>query len=154
MILKGPGAQYRRGHSFGCVHKRADVSSWMRSRNHMLELSLTGFDPEQTYGCSCGNRVEALCWRSHPVHLQSVFFKSRHLQWAFSRRSWAAFLCLYFGLQALLFVKRTLSSSSLVGTAEMVPKGNAVAELARKVEITIDRAIYEAARIVIWFVVC
>jgi len=36
----------------------------------------------------------------------------------------------------------------------MVAKGNAVAELARKVEITIDRTIYEAARIVMWFVVC
>jgi hypothetical protein len=48
MISKGPGAQYRRGHSFGCVHKRADVSSWMRSRNHMLDLSLTGFDPTRT----------------------------------------------------------------------------------------------------------
>jgi hypothetical protein len=75
-------------------------------------------------------------------------------QWAFSRRSCAAFLCLYFSLQALLFVKRTLSSSSLVGTAGMVPKGNAVAELARKVEIMINRTIYEAVRIVIWFVVC
>jgi len=45
MISKGPGAQYRRGHSFWRIHKSADVGSWMRSRNHMLDPSLTGFDP-------------------------------------------------------------------------------------------------------------
>jgi len=44
MILKGPGAQYRRGHSFGCVHKRADVSSWMRRRTHMLDPRLAVID--------------------------------------------------------------------------------------------------------------
>jgi hypothetical protein len=48
MISKGPGVQYRRGHSFGRIHKSADVGSWMRSRNHMLDLSLTGFDPSAT----------------------------------------------------------------------------------------------------------
>src|SRR3981189_782267 len=55
------------------------------------------------------------------------------------------FLCLYFSLQALLFVMRTLSISSLIGAAGFVTKGNAVAELTRKViaeKITIDRIIY------------
>src|SRR6516165_2382358 len=49
MISNGPGAQYRRGLSVGPIHECADVSSWMRSRNHMLDLSLTGFDPERPY---------------------------------------------------------------------------------------------------------
>ena len=48
MILRGPDVQHRRGHSFGRIHKSADVGSWMRSRNHMLDLSLTGFDPKET----------------------------------------------------------------------------------------------------------
>src|SRR3981189_1932071 len=55
------------------------------------------------------------------------------------------FLCLYFSLQALLFVMRTLSISSLIGAAGFVTKGNAVAELTRKViaeKITGDRVIY------------
>jgi hypothetical protein len=72
------------------------------------------------------------------------FSEPRHLQWTFSRRSCAAFLCLYFGLQALLFVKRTSSSSWLVGAAGLVPKGNAVAELTRRVtaeKITLERSI-------------
>jgi hypothetical protein len=79
------------------------------------------------------------------IGLANRLSRSRHLQWAFSRRSCAAFLCLYFSLQALLFVKRTLSSSSLIGAAGFVTKGNAVAELTRKViaeKITIDRIIY------------
>lgn len=69
----------------------------------------------------------------------------RHLQWAFSRRSCAVFLCLYFNLQALLFVKWTLSISPLVEAAGLVPEGNAVAGLTRKViadRITIKRTIY------------
>jgi hypothetical protein len=48
MISNGPGAQYRPGHSFGRFDKRADVSSRMRSRNHMLDLSLAGFDLKAT----------------------------------------------------------------------------------------------------------
>jgi hypothetical protein len=80
-------------------------------------------------------------------HLFSIASQSepRHLQWAFSRISCAAFLCLYFGLQALLFVKRTSSSSSLIGAAGPVPERNAAAGLTRKVtaeKIRIDRSIY------------
>jgi len=54
-------------------------------------------------------------------------------------------LYLYFSLQALLFVKRTLSGSSLIGATGLVATGNAVAELTRKViaeKITIERTIY------------
>ena len=71
--------------------------------------------------------------------------ESRHLQWAFSRRSCADFLCLYFDLQALLFVKWTSSISPLVEAAGLVLKGNASAGLTRKVvtdKITIERTIY------------
>ena len=46
MISNGPGAQYRRGLSVGPIHECADVSIWMRSRNHMLDPNLTGFDPK------------------------------------------------------------------------------------------------------------
>jgi hypothetical protein len=69
----------------------------------------------------------------------------RHLQWAFSRRSCAAFLCLYFNLQALLFVKRTSRISWSIEAAGLVVKGNAVAGPTRKViadTITIERTIY------------
>ena len=45
MILQGPDVQHRRGLSVGPIHECADVSSWMRSGNHMLDPSLTGFGP-------------------------------------------------------------------------------------------------------------
>jgi len=80
-----------------------------------------------------------------PPRQQGSISEPRHLQWAFSRRSCAAFLCLYFNLQALLFVKWTSSISPLVEAAGLVPKGNAVAGLASKViadRITIERTIY------------
>jgi hypothetical protein len=95
---------------------------------------------------SAAQRSEAMCrlrkcGRAYPTGCS----EPRHLQWAFSRRSCAAFLYLYFGLQALLFVKRTSSSSALVGAAGLVPKGTAVAELTRRVSagrITIERSIW------------
>jgi L-amino acid N-acyltransferase YncA len=52
---------------------------------------------------------------------------------------------LYFNLQALLFVKRTSSISSLIEAAGLSVKGNAVAGPTRKVTadtITIERTIY------------
>ena len=62
MIANGPGAQYRRSHSFGRVHKRADVGSSVRSRNHMLDPSLTGFGPVSDislpfFGTNCSQDV-------------------------------------------------------------------------------------------------
>jgi hypothetical protein len=89
------------------------------------------------------------CFPKNPtrrrIGLANRLSEPRHLQWAFSRRSCAAFLCLYFSLQALLFVKRTLSGCSLIEATGPVPKGNAVAELTRKViaeKIKIERTIY------------
>jgi hypothetical protein len=51
---------------------------------------------------------------------------------------------LYFNLQALLFVKRTSSISSLIEAAGLVVRGNAVAGLLRRVitdKIVIERTI-------------
>src|SRR5450755_1090919 len=70
--------------------------------------------------------------------------KVRHLQWAFSRRSCAAFLCLYFDLQTLLLVMRTLTTPSLTPATAPTLEGKAVAGLTSKNmadRIAIERSI-------------